>query len=314
MAQQELLTNQVLDDFQNETNYDLQKYINNYVYFLENDYPAIIDFFKGTTDIPDAEAFSHLDILLNEISNVFSVVEQNTDSLQDYRYWVLLDQLEEINRNLHSIDNASRWLRSARTQDSYQQDAQITVTNKQGQTLQEFHLNQLGSDDYLNDWYQTAIDNNLREEDYTSGEPTELKVTFRNNLNLDIQSVIDNIDSAKKTYGLDFDKKIQFENNDLKILDHDSTLAQCTAILPIIRKGDILQFAELGLDSSLLGSNRNQVAFPILFRQLFTTFQIDDSLKSFKITDINFDQDALFISYEVETRAGEVIQQTANLI
>jgi len=55
------------------------------------------------------------------------------------------------------------------------------------------------------------------------------------------------------------------------------------------------------------GSNRMSVPYPVIFRQFYATFKKDDTLKSLLVKNIEIEQDALKISFEVETRFGEVV-------
>ena len=79
-------------------------------------------------------------------------------------------------------------------------------------------------------------------------------------------------------------------------------------ILVNLRQGDNPEFMEDGIQSSLIiGSNKNSLPYQILLRQLYSTFQKDDTLKSLKIVDLRTSEDSLILDLEIETRISEVI-------
>ncbi len=122
-----------------------------------------------------------------------------------------------------------------------------------------------------------------------------------------MSGVVDNIDTAEKTYGKDIDRNIAFENDDLIVLSYKDTFFQSMKILMDLRKGDDPAFPERGLDvKNILGGSLAGISYPIIFRQLADNFATDDGFKSFSITDVKRQQDGVYIEFKVESRAGEV--------
>jgi len=165
----------------------------------------------------------------------------------------------------------------------------------------------VGSVDVENDWIKIALRNDLAEEDYTTEGGNVLSIAFRNKLKINIQSIVDNID-GEKIYGIDINKQITFIDDDLQALSYQDTIKQTVDVLANLRMGHTPEFPLDGVQSKLVvGSNRNSVAYPILFRQLYSTFQKDDTLKSFAVKKIENTEDILEMDFEVETRFGEVV-------
>lgn len=313
----ETIDQDLLLDFEFTTGYNIQTFYDNYVFFIENQYQDIVDFYNGNVDQPNKQAFKNLDTLIKQGSEVIEVFNSNADGLIEYDFWVLLENIEEIRTSLNTIKNVAKYLRSSIKIGSYSQDPSVNKSLTGGQTLEDFTRSTIGSDDFQNDWADVALNNNVREEDYNIEGGNELKVQLANNNNFDIESVLNTINSAEDTYGKDINKKLTFvtENgkDDLETLSPQDTLLQSAQILANLRKGDTPAFPNDGIDRRLLGVSRNDFSFPVVFRQLYSTYRTDDSFGSVKVTGTNFNQDAVEINFELETRAGEFINASTNL-
>jgi len=55
------------------------------------------------------------------------------------------------------------------------------------------------------------------------------------------------------------------------------------------------------------------MAFPILFRQITDTFGKDDTISFVRIVGIKFEQDALFVEEEIQTRFGEIFNEVVRI-
>lgn len=220
------------------------------------------------------------------------------------------EQLEDISATLDTANNASRWLRSSivGTQ-AYLQNTQVNYVGKQGQGLEQVERDVLKSDDPEETWVQTALRNQLREEDYTTDGNYLIKVTFSNGRAISIQSVVDNIDEGKKTYGKDIQRQLELSNNDLVVLDYDDTLAQSAEILAGLKQLDNPTFPDLGIDRRFIGSNIAALSYPTLFRQIAQSFATDDSFESFSIIDVARQQDAALVRFQVRPRTGPTLDQ-----
>lgn len=307
----ELIPDEYLDEFEVITSYDLRKYFNDFINFLDFHYPQIISYYEGSMTTPNAISFERLNYLLKETVRVLDLIRINSESFGNYAYYVILHNIEQIQLKLQSTDNASRWLRSSITKNNFNPRTQIDYTLHQRQSLEDVSFKVRNSPDFLNDWAQIALKNDLEEEDYTTEGGVVIKLDFLNSNRLVLNSVVDNIDSALKSYGIDIYRVTTFEDNDLKVLSYRDTLFQSVEILAQLKQGDNPDFPQLGRNEGLfVGGNISSFAYPVLIRQLLATFATDDSLKNLKITNISRKADALYIEFEVETRAGDIVQQS----
>lgn len=297
-----------IDRFSHISGVQVDTLLSDFVNFNENDKQAIIDYYSGTTSTPDAQAFTNLSDLQYRLNSLIGILMLNKRSFPYHEDWELLMELEDIKTKLQTISNSSKFLRSAIEKNNFNPNPLVEITLKQNHTLEQL-AKELNSSDPQNEWTKIFLNNQLIEEDYTPNGGVLLKVTFQGADSLYLTSVVDNINTAEKTYGLDILRRLTFENNDLKVLTYQETLLQSLTILSQLRRGDNPEYPDDGIDPSLVvGSTLGAVSFPSLFRQLYNTFATDDSLKNFILRDVSIQGDSVRLDYEITTRVGEIQQ------
>jgi hypothetical protein len=309
----EIITNTTLDNFQRLTSYDIKTFFQNYLQFVDVEYANITNFFSGVTKVVPTDSIYALHWLIKEQKKIVDVTILNSSSLNSYDYWILVENVEDIGHVLETASNASKWLRSSISANGYKQQVQIDLVASQGENLEMIERNKLRSNNPNDSWVQTALDNGLREEDYSSDGNYLLKVVYQNNASLFLNSVVDNIDTPEKTYGLDVKKEIEWQDSDLVVLDYKDTIFQSAQVLSNLLKEDDPAFPTRGMNKKSIGSNIAAVSYPILFRDLASSFASDDSFKSFSINNIRREQDAIFIDFTVETKAGSNFSRSSQL-
>lgn len=304
----EELTSEVLTNFEDITSYDIALFLRTHVDFLETDYNDIVSYYEGNSMIVPTLAFNKLKWLRSEYKKIIDIFSLNASLLLTYDYWVLLEYIEEIGTSLETASNASKWLRSVPTKNGYKQVNIVEHIAAEGASIESLERYVLGSSDPEESWVETAMDNDLREEDYTTKGGYLLKVNFKNGTAFFINSVVDNIDSAEKTYGLDVKRKIEIQDNDIVSLGYRETIIQAAEIYAGLKVGDNPAIPDDGVDPRVVvGSTIAGASYPIVFRQLASVFAKDDSFKEFQIQDVVRDKDAVIVKFQVKTRAGEVV-------
>ena len=308
----ESLDLELLEDFQRITKFPIIRLFSNFNDFLDNDYKNIISYYSGDIKSLNSSSFKHLSNLKEAIQQLFSVFSLNKRLFTDYKWWILIEQIEKMDNLVMMIDNSSKWLRSTISRGNFNPNPEVDIPFNQGQTLESISRTVLGSNDWDNTWSEIALKNDLREEDYTSNGGFLIKANFNYSLNnFKITAIVDN-PVGDKVLGIDLDKKLQFVVDedgyqDLKILTPKETFLQTVTIKINLRKGDNPEFPTSGINPKLIvGSNISSLNYPILFRQLTQVFKTDDTIKSFSIVNINRIQDAVFINFSVESQLGSV--------
>lgn len=311
----ETLDQEILDRFEQLASYNIRQFLNNYLDFVDNHYSNITNYYSSASTVNPTVSFNKLDWLLKERKKIIDVVILNSGALEeDYQFWVLLEHIEDIGHTLETAHNSSKWLRAASTNDGYKLEVLDKYMAKAGEGLEDIERRVLHSDNWRDQWVHTALENELEEEDYTLDGGYLIKVIYKNNTSLFLSGVVDNIDEPLKTYGKDIDKRILFENDDLVVLDYEDTIFQSARILADLKREDDPAYPERGVNvKGILGGSLAAISYPTMFRELAGNFATDDSFKSFAIKDIRGQGDAIFLDFEVGTKAGDVLSQTSQL-
>lgn len=303
----------VLDDFEKITRYPIKEFLVRYATFISNNRADILDYYSGVSKRPRERSFAALRELLKDIGRLNDLVDIHSNRLRGASFWELSELLMTIDTTLQTIDNSSKWLRSAITKNNFNPSIETNYTLQKLQTLEQVSGNVLGSTNRDGDWVRIALRNSLNEEAYTPAGGNLLVVSGQGVRSIQLRSVVDNI-YGERVYGRDVDRKLTFVDDDLKVLSYKETIKQTVEILSTMTQGKTPEFPSNGIQASLVrGSNLSSIAHPILIRQIYQTFKQDDTLQALTITSINTDQDSLSLELEVETRLGDVINQTVTI-
>lgn len=284
--------------------YNVEIFIQLYSYFVQNNIQAIVNYYTSSANSPDKESFDFLADLITEITKIKALITLNKTSFTQADDWELLDFLEGINTKLQTVDNTDKWTRSSKTQNAWQGAViQTDYTLQDGETLEDLSELVYGGTTNQDDWMRIALENDLREGDYTPDSNALIKLTKQvsSSPNVFLNSIVDNLIN-QALYGLDFSKKIAFVNNDLQVLNYNDTFVQAVQILISVKKGDNPEFGSLGMDPKLaVGASYGSLKFSSIIRQLQNVFATDDSLRNFSVTGISYTNGALYITYQVDS-------------
>ncbi len=311
------LVPEVLDDFYTVTRKDIRATLVRYSIFSQTDYITITDFYRGKSKSISAQPFKNFKKIKAEMKDIFASFDKFALQLENIKFVDLLEMIEQMNDTLATLSNINKWARCTTDIFGYNPNFKLEYVLSQFDSLEKVANNVLDSRNPQDDWYTIAVDNDLNENSYTSEGGNKLTLTLNNNSiqNFTITSVVDTI-KGKSVFGRDLDQNLHYdvENQDLFVLDEDSTIAQAILILVSMRRNDNLDFLSHGLQGSLvIGQNRSLLNFPLVNRQLTDTFKNDDTLKNFNLTKFYFEEDNLFVDFEVSNRLGEVQQLTIQL-
>lgn len=312
----EPLDQDTLDQFEQATSYDIESFIDLYLDFTDNHYSNLANFYTGITDTLPTDAVDVLKRLTKEHSRIIDVIILNAPSLNNYRFWVLGEYIDDIGHAIESANSFSRWSRSSVTNVGYKQEVRSELLLSQGQTLEDIERKVVRSGD-PDSWVNTALQNDFEEEDYDLQGGQLIKVTFQNNASLQLNGVVDNIDTPEKTFGLDIDQNIAFDplTEDLVILGYTDTLLQSMKILTDLNVEDDPSFPDRGLrlKGTVLGGNVAGISYPVILRDLAANFATDDSFSSIAVTDIRREADKVALDFTVETRTGDTFSDSIQL-
>ena len=297
-------------DFESMTKFPLKQYLDNCEDFFKYGYPNIAAFFNGSISKVNIKYVKqHKELLLqaNRLNDQFKNHSSRFDSVG---YWELIDFLDDIRTKLQTTSKLSKYLRSSRTDFNFQKGFAHTYITGSEQTLEDISENVLRDNNSNDDWSNIAITNDLLEVQYDTDGGKGLILYKEFFVNDFVTSVIDNM-IDEKIYGLDIQKKFEFEDDDLKVLKYKETVYQTVKILSNLSKGDIPEFKQLGIDKGLyVGSNLGSLAFPSIIREMTKVFKTDDLFSSFEVTDIHIEEDGFYLEFKVDTKYKLLINST----
>ena len=305
-----------IEEYEDITGFPLTSYLSSYRDFVNVDSPLITLYYSGISSTPDMPAFNELERLLKVAARLNEVTTSFRTSLQRADFWELIALIEDIRGRLWTIDNSSRWLRSSITKNNFSPTQEVDYITNARQTLEQVASDVGGSDDRDNDWIRLALRNDLREEDYTTQGGAKVTLTSEQSGG-SVATVVDNL-IGENIYGKDIDRKLTFTNSDLKVMTPKQTIRQAVEIYSQLRQGANPEFPEDGIAASLIvGSNYASFTYAAMFRQLFATFQKDDTLKNFKVIKLEIggegNRDGIFLEFEIETRMGELLVESLSI-
>lgn len=298
----------VFERYKNITGTDIELFFNDFIDFTTDKYQNIVSYYSNGAELK-SDTLDDLDDLTKKVELINNQFHNYKDQLNTYfDMWEILAQFEEIRGKIQTINNSQKWFRSNKGL-SFDNDVEVDYILRQGQTLTNL-AKEVGYSDPKNDWVNIALKNDLDEEDYDADGGVLLKITFKNGLNVKLNSVLDSI-SGLKVYGKDLDRTITLDTDeeDLKVLEYKDTIYQAFKILLETVQGSVPEFPEDGISGDLIGSNVNAFQYPVIFRQLGNLIAKDDTFENFSIISVDRDEDMTSLSLSVGTRINEVLNQ-----
>lgn len=302
-----MVNKKIFDEFKKITNYDIGAFFIESRDFFDLEYIKIVNFFRGESDFLDQISIKILNGLLQDCSNISNLFIRNKKLMNNFQYWELLDNFEDIKTKLQTTVNISKYLRSSIIANKKRSGFVFEYDILPEQTLENISKNILSESDSENSWVDIAIENDLEEIDYDIVNSERIKLRkriFQSNL---VTSMIDNT-IGERIYGKDIKKHISFNSDDLETLSYKDTVFQTVEILSKLERGDIPEFEQLGLDSQIYkGSNLSQLNYSSIVRELRNNFSTDDLFQDFEIKDFKIIDGDMFIEYKINTKYELVI-------
>jgi len=297
--------------FEELTKYKLSDFTSSVYKFLKEDYPKIIYFFAGNINTLDSRILNEHKRLLKESDIVIQQFKSNAEKLETVEFWELLDFIEDLRTKLQTVSKTSKYMRSSRIDVNSGKGLAHQYSLGDGQTFEGVSRNILQDNDSENDWSKIALTNDLLESGWDLDEGKQVTIYREKLMASPVTTFIDNM-IGERVYGIDIDRKITFENNDIKTLSYKDTVFQSADILSGLAKGDIPQYPILGVDKSLyVGSNIGMMSYSAVARELEKSFSTDDLFINFSITDIELIEDAFKLKYSVDTKYKMIVENTA---
>ena len=303
---------QDLLDFDKLVGSNLVQFVSDYFTFETDSLPTVISFFKGSGDFLDSKHTSRLSNLVFNGEDLRRRIQHSSHIIQTLKQQEIAFIAEEMLLNIAYFSKIDKFSRSTTKLPSITRGVVVNHTIARG-TLEEVSRNELGSNNFDNDWIDIAKYNALYEVDYDydGGKRIDLVLPLSSVQGAD-DAVLDYM-FRENLLGKDIDKKITFENDDFNILTTEATFVQSVDILSALEKGDIPEFPSLGR-LSLIGQETSVFAYASLVRQLQQVFASDATISSLQIFGYTINEGDINLDYSVTNIRDDIaIQQSINI-
>lgn len=290
----------ILTVFKNATGGDIKFFLEDFALFCNQYYASIVDYYQGNVDSTVVgEAFNMLDDLIKRTRTLEPLFTLKASSFTNLDVWELLDVFTECQTKLWTIDNSSKWLRSA----IIGRYGNNIALNRMLKTRENFEsvASSLGSNDPQNEWVNIARNNSVEEESYTANEGGGMfKINLKQSGTFEISNIVDTLDT-KNILGKDIDKEFGIEDNDIKTVEYDKAILQSLDTITKALKGCIPEFPNYGIPNDAIGSSANALNYPSLFRHVMNMFQRDARWSEVTLLDLYRKEDNVFMKIQAKT-------------
>lgn len=296
---------EAIDNFQTITGYDLSGLLTVMDVFFTKQVPILQGYYSGKLDKAPSTTVKLLAKLQLETNTVLNLYRQYQVRFKTLLDWELLTIIEEFRTKLDTVANMPKYLRSARIGAGFTTTPTATVVVPTTSTI-EHVLRNAGGDPYAHDnWVVLATSQDIQEESYgPDAEPISVQIPVGSARGFQLLSVL-GYPAGAEAQGRDLNRRLTFVDDDLEALTPDATQLQSFDVLLNLRKEDIPEYANMGLDG-IIGLNQATATYrlPAIIRQLSDTFATDDTFVGVQITKLQIVADSTQLEITANTVYG----------
>ena len=286
---------------------DLPTFINDFLRFINIDYPEIYNFYSGNSKTLDEVNYKNYLAVLEYSKFISSKIFISDGLLKTYKDWQFVDYFEDLLSELQFMGKIGKFLRSSKTNYNFSGEVEFPYTLGANETLEQVSSSIAGDEDYQNDWVDIAIRNDLDEIKYNKNGGNNLSINVNlTSENSNIKGVID-IMVGSNILGKDIKKELTFYDDDVLVLSPDDTAFQSVVILSNLFKGDCPENLTFGR-TRIIGNTKHTTALSTTVRELVETFTSDDTLKNFKVKEIEESRGDIDIVFEIDTVSAKILK------
>ena len=283
-------------NFQNITKFDLRQYFTDYRDFLTNDFPDVSNYYAGKTETIDAAKIKRLKDLITRSRNLLQQFSTFATKFSNVGFWELQQYCQDLNETLERITKLPKYNCVSKSprgykpyiQESYSVGGMRTmedVAREIGETTTESEL---------------ILNNDLEEENYDIDKLSNINALVNNTSGVVVETILET-PVGNRVYGRDIQRKIEIEDNDLKIVEWEDNVEQKVEILLMLEQGDIPEMPNLGR-TAIEGSNYRDYNYTELLTDLRNVFYQDDLFAYVAITDVGYKDGDISVNVEVNTK------------
>lgn len=281
--------------FHEITGYDIKNFFERFISFCNDDYPKIVDYYKG--GVMESKPFLNMIELILETETIEPLFTLHSNSLNDISMWDLLDDFTEVQTKLATIRSTGRWMRSSsigRT-NTIQFD-KVLNTGENFETVSR----DLKDSDPENDWMNITVPQYIEEEQYSFQESPLFSIELKNKGAVAVDTVVGALVN-ENVLGRDISNNFEFKNDDLVVLSKDECMKQALDNISSCLKGGIPEFPDYGISNEIIGTTVNAIQYPTIFKNIMNMFQRDSRWESVELLNVERKEDSIFLKIQAKT-------------
>ena len=282
--------------FQNITKFDLRQYFIDYRDFLTNDFPDVSNYYAGKTETIDAAKIKRLKDLITRSRNLLQQFSTFATKLSNVGFWELQQYCQDLNETLERITKLPKYNRVSKSPRGYKPYIQESYSVGGMRTMEDV-AREIGDTTTES---ELILNNDLEEENYDIDKLSNINALVNNTTGVVVETILET-PVGKRVYGRDIQRKIQIEDNDLKLVEWEDNVEQKVEILLMLEQGDIPEMPNLG-HVRLEGVNYNNYNYAEMLIDLRNVFYQDDLFAYVGITDVGYKDGDITVNVEVNTK------------
>ncbi len=286
---------QYIIKFEETTKFPLMSLLERMNDFVNNSLPEIEDYFSGSVETIDSFHLKELKELIQKFVDLIMTFNKFSVKLSNVGFWELAEYCTDLQSFLEKVSKMPKFKKTSFNYGSFVDKTQ-SIRNVGGQMTFEKISEEMNLPS--ENWIDFMIKNQINEQDWDISELKSIKV-FTPNERLNVESVLDQ-PIGERVYGIDVNKQIDFEDNDLSLLKYYDNVIQKCDILGGLMKGDVPEFPNFGLSDLI--SNVNQFIYPKISNEIKDIFLQNDLFESVDVKGFNYESSDVKIEFEVKTK------------
>jgi len=292
----------IIIEFVKVTKYPLVDFLTRYKDFMLNSYPAIYNYFSGSTETIDNTHLKSLSTLTSDCKNVLAQFKNFSNKFSNCGYWELMDYIDDLNNTIEKINKLPKFLKTSLSKKGYQPYIQVSSSVGGFRTMEELANSVKETNKDSTDWIELMQSNDLNESDWEIDKLTPLDVFINNKIDIVVTTILD-MPIGKRIYGKDISRKITFSNNDLLIVEYQDNVEQKCDILMELNRGDVPENMLFGKNYKLMGGvSYKQFAYPELVTDIQNNFIQNDLFEYANVIDFSYSNGSMNITVQIKTK------------
>lgn len=287
---------QIIIEFENTTKYPLLSFMEKISDFLTNSYPEIDYYFSGKNETIESKHLSLLNEVYSEFDNLFSIFQNFSNKFSNVGFWDLLDYFYEIHSIIEKITKLPKYKRTVFYLGNYVPKVQMTGVVGGYKTFEDINteINNTDSDG----WVNLMLLNSMNETDWSIDKLKQISLFLPTQYKY-VETILDQ-PIGERIYGIDICSKIEFEDNDLKLVYYKDNVEQKSVILLSLLRGDMPEYPEFGFEFE--SSNVSQFQYPKVVSDISGLFLQNDLFESVSLNDFSYKGGSAQMTLGIKTK------------